>query len=190
MHVRHSLIAVTVTASAALLAGLLAGCGGGSASSQPPAARPSTAAPASTAAGTAAQGDGAQTLSCGLVPASLVNSALSTDLGAPAQSSAPNAVACQFKGAKAGAVEIRIQAGDDAAGFAAGRRTFEASGQRTKDYPGFADEAYTSTQQMPLGLPAVNTLVARHGSVEVLVAASVSIAAERALEEQVFAKAG
>jgi hypothetical protein len=179
MRIRHTITAVTVAASV-----LTAGCGGGSASSQSAAAQPSV--PASTAAA----GAGPSSVSCDLVPASLVNAALGTDLGAPSQSTAPNAVACQFKGAKAGAVEIRIQTGDDAAGFAAGRKSFETSGQPVKDYAGFADEAYTSTQKMPLGLPDVNTLVARQGSVEILVAASVSISAERALEERLFTKAG
>ena len=182
MRTRHAVIAVTAAASA-----LLAGCGGGgSGSSQPPVAQPSASTPASAAA----HGGGAQAVSCDLVPASLVNSALGTDLGAATQSSAPNAIACQFKGTKAGAVEIRIQTGDDAAGFAAARSTFEASGQPTKDYAGFADEAYTSTQQMPLGLPDVNTLVARQGAVEILVASSASITAERGLEQQIFAKVG
>jgi hypothetical protein len=182
MRTRHTVIAVTAAASAALLAG----CGGGSASSQPPVAQPS----ASTSAPAAAHGAGATAVSCDLVPASLVNSVLGTDLGAATQSSAPDAIACQFKGAKAGAVEIRIQTGDDAARFAAGRGTFEASGQPTKDYAGFADQAYTSTQKMPLGLPDVNTLVARQGTVEILVAASASITAERSLEQQIFAKVG
>ncbi len=124
------------------------------------------------------------------MPASLVNSALGTDLGVPTQTTGPNAIACEFKGAKSGAVEIRVQTGDDAAAFAAGRKTFAASGQPTKDYPGFGDEAYTSTQHMPLGLPAINTLVARQGAVEILVASPASFTAERALEQELFAKLG
>jgi hypothetical protein len=119
-----------------------------------------------------------------------VNAVLGTDLAAPDQRPAGNAIACEFKGTKAGAVEIRIQAGDDTAAFAAGRKAFDTSGQPTKDYTGFGDEAYINIRHMPLGLPDVNTLVARQGSVEILVSSSASIAAERALEQQLFAKVG
>lgn len=159
---------------------LLAGCGnaGSTSSSQP------IAASASPAAG----GGGSSQVTCDLVPASLVNSFLGTDLGAPMQTVAGNATACAFTGAKAGAVEIRIQTGDSATIFAVGRKTFDTTGQPTKDYAGFGDEAYTNTKHMPLGLPDVNTLVARQGSVEILVSSTAGIAAERALEQQVFAK--
>jgi hypothetical protein len=157
---------------------LLAGCGSsGSTSSQP------TAAAASSAAG----GAKSSQVTCDLVPASLVNSALGTDLGAPTQTIAGNATACEFKGAKAGAVEIRIQTDDNAAIFATERKTFDTTGQPTKDYAGFGDEAYTNIKHMPLGMPDMNTLVARQGSVEILVSSTASIAAERALEQQVFA---
>lgn len=164
---------------------LLAGCGStGSTSSQPTAASASSAVSASSAAG----GSGSSPVACELVPASLVNSALGTDLGAPVQTIAGNATACEFKGMKAGAAEIRIQTGDNATAFAAGRKTFDGADQRTMGYAGFGDEAYTNTKHMPMGLPDVNTLVARQGSVEILVSSTASIAAERALEQQVFAK--
>jgi hypothetical protein len=99
-------------------------------------------------------------------------------------------LAAQFQGTKAGTVMIRIQKGDDAAAFAVERKTFDSSGQPTQDYAGFGDEAYTSTKTMPLGLPNVNTLVAREGSVEILVSSSASTAAEQTLEQQVFTKVG
>jgi len=164
---------------------LLAGCGSAaSSSSSQTAASAAASAPAASSAAPAA----AAPVSCDLVPAALVNGALGTDLGAPSQSDGANAVACQFKGAKAGAVEIRIATGETAAAFATERTTFDSSGQATKAYAGFGDQAYTSTQKMPLGLPDVNTLVALKGSVEILVSSSASISAEQALEEQVFAK--
>lgn len=159
---------------------VLAGCGGGSSSSQQ-AAAPSAAVRSNA---------GSSSLTCNLVPASMVNAVLGTDLGNPTQSSGGNAVACEFQGTKAGAVTIRIQKGDDATAFAAERKTFQASDQPTKDYAGFGDEAYTNTKKMPLGLPDVNTLVARKGSVEILVSSSAGIAAERTLEQQLFAKVG
>jgi hypothetical protein len=124
------------------------------------------------------------------MPASLVNPALGTDLADPVQNAAGNATVCQFNGTKAGAVMIRVQTDDTAAGFAAERTTFDKSGQPTKDIAGFGDEAYANTKHMPLGLPDVNTLVARKGQVEILVSASASIAREQALEQQLFAKVG
>ena len=156
---------------------LLAGCGssGSSGASQ------SAAPPASPAAGPSR-------VSCALVPAPLVNAALGTDLGAPSQSTGGNAIACQFKGVKAGAVEIRIATGESAAAFAAGRKSFDSSGQPAKAYAGLGDQAYTTTQHMPMGLPSVNTLVALKGPVELLVSSTASITAEKALEQQLFAK--
>ncbi len=157
---------------------LLAGCAssGSSSTSQ------SAAFPASPAA------TGLSPVSCDLVPAVLVNAALGTDLGAPSQSTGGNAIACQIKGAKAGAAEIRIATGDTAAAFAAERKTFDSSGQPTRTYADFGDQAYTSTQHMPMGLPSVNTLVALKGSVELLVSSTANITAEKALEQQLFAK--
>lgn len=120
----------------------------------------------------------------------MVNSALGTDLADPVQNAAGNTTVCQFNGKKAGAVMIRVQTDDTAAGFAAERGTFDKTGQPTKAVAGFGDEAYTSTKHMPLGLPDMNTLVARKGHVEILVTASASIAAEQALEQQLFTKVG
>src|SRR5262249_50778704 len=147
---------------------LLAGCGSSASSSTPQ----STASPAAAAASPADAGP--SQVSCGLVPAAFVNAALGTDLGAPSQSDGGNAVACQYKGTKATTAEIRIATGDTAAAFAAERKTFDSSGQPTKAYDGFADQAFTSTQHMPLGLPSVNTLVALKGSVELLVSSTAS----------------
>ncbi|MGE5131300.1 MAG: hypothetical protein ACM32E_00135 [Gemmatimonadota bacterium] len=127
-------------------------------------------------------------MTCDLAPASLVNSALGTDLGAPSQTTAGSATACEYKGTKAGAVEIRIQTGDSAAIFAVERKAFDATGQRTKSYPGFGDEAFINVKHMPLSLPDVNTLVARQGSVEILVVSTASLTAEQTLEQQLFAK--
>jgi hypothetical protein len=162
---------------------LLAGCG----SSGSPSTSQSATSPASLAASSPAAAGPSQ-VSCDLVPATLVNAALGTDLGAPSQSTGGNAIACQFKGAKAGTAEIRIATGDTATAFAAERKTFDSSGQPTKTFAGFGDQAYTSTQHMPTGLPSVNTLVVLKGSVELLVSSTASITAEKALEQQLFAK--
>lgn len=161
---------------------LLAGCGGGRSAGNPPAA--TSASPA------AAAGAGSSPVTCDLAPGSLVNSALGTDLGAPAQTTAGSATACEYKGPKAGAVIIRIQTGDTAGLFAAERKTFDTTGQPTKDYPGFGDQAFTNVRHMPLSMPDMNTLVARKGSVEILVTSPARITAEQALEQQLFTKIG
>lgn len=162
---------------------LLAGCGSSGSSSISQSAA-SSASPAASSPAAAGQSQ----VSCGLVPATLVNAALGTDLGAPSQSAGANAVACQFKGAKAGTAEIRIATGETAAAFAAERKTFDSSGQPTKTYAGIGDQAYSSTQSMPMGMPSVHTLVALKGSVDLLVSSTASITSEADLEQQLFAK--
>lgn len=176
MHITRPIILTLASAF------LLAGCGSsGSPGTAQPAASPAASSPAAA---------GQAQVSCGLVPAALVNAALGTDLGAPSQSAGANAVACQFKGAKAGTLEIRIATGETAAAFAAERKAFGSSGQPTKTYAGIGDHAYTSTQSMPAGMPSVNTLVALNGSAELLVSSTASVASEAALERQLFAKIG
>jgi len=120
------------------------------------------------------------------VPASLVNTSLGSDVGAPAQTLNDSVTVCEYKGAKAGHVIVRFQTGEDAASFAAGRQGFDSNGEPTKTVTGFADEAYSST----LGTSdlAVITLVARTGPVEILVTSGASLDAEKALERQLFAK--
>jgi hypothetical protein len=184
MHINRPII-LTLTLAAPFL---VAGCSGSGSPSTTQAATSPASPAAASAAGTSPAAAAQSQVSCGLVPAALVNAALGTDLGAPSQSTAPSAVACQFKGAKAGTVEIRIATGETSAAFAAERQTFDSSGQPTKAYAGFGDQAYTSTQKMPLGMPDVNTLVALQGSVELLVSSNASITAEQALEQQLFAK--
>jgi hypothetical protein len=182
MHINRPIV-LTTLASAFLLAGC--GSSGSSTSSQSatsPAGTSSTGSPAAPAAA------GQSQVSCDLVPATLVNATLGTNLGAPSEETGPGAVACQYKGAKADAVEIRIATGETASAFQVERKTFDSSGQPTTTYASFGDQAYTSTQKMPLGMPDVNTLVVLKGSVEILVASNASITAEQNLEQQVFAK--
>jgi hypothetical protein len=167
---------------------VIAGCSGGGA----PAGAPASSQPPQAASSAAAQpgGQGSSPVSCAIMPASLVNSALGTDLADPAQNAAGGATVCQYQGTKAGSVIIRVQRDDTAASFAIERATFDKSGQPTKDLAGFGDQAYTNTKHMPLNLPDVDTLVARKGPVEILITSSAGIAAEQGLAQQLFAKIG
>jgi hypothetical protein len=161
-----------------VLAVLLAGCSGGSAGH-----------PGHSASGTAAAtatGHASAQPTCALVPASLVNTALGSDVGAPAQTLNGSVTVCEYNGAKAGHVIVRFQTGEDAASFATGREGFDSNGEPTKTVTGFADEAYSST--LGAGDLAVVTLVARTGPVEILVTSSASLDAEKALERQLFAR--
>jgi hypothetical protein len=182
MHINRPIV-LTSLASAFLLAGC--GSSGPSTTSQSAA---SSAGTSSTAAGSPAAAPAQSQVSCDLVPAALVNATLGTDLGAPSEETGPSAVACQYKGAKADAVEIRIATGETASAFQTERKTFDSSGQPTTTYTSFGDQAYTSTQKMPLGMPNVNTLVVLKGSVEILVSSNASFTSEQSLEQQVFAK--
>jgi hypothetical protein len=161
---RGSLLLAATAASACLLAGC-----GSSGSSGAPAAK----------------------ASCGVIPAVLVNAALGTDYGDPTQVSADSgSAACMYIGTKAGTAVIRLQTDDTAAAFTAARRAFDTSGQTTTDRPGLGDEAYSVVKQMPAGVPAMNTLVTRKGSVEVQVTSTASIVAEQSLTRQVLTTLG
>src|SRR5215469_15008804 len=107
-------------------ASMLAGCGGAGSSKSNQAPGP--------AATTAQNSAVAAALTCELVPGSTINAALGTDVGNPTQSTGGEAIACEFNGKKAGTVMIRIQKGDDATAFAVERKTFDTSGQPTKDF--------------------------------------------------------
>jgi len=161
-----------------VLAILLLGC------SSPSAGHPSHSA-SQTASATATGRTSAQP-TCALVPASLVNTTLGSDVGAPAQTLNGSVTVCEYNGAKAGHVIVRFQTGEDAASFATGRKGFDSNGEPTKTVTGFADEAYSST--LGTGDRAVVTLVARAGPVEILVTSSAGLDAEEALEKQLFAK--
>lgn len=123
---------------------------------------------------------------CALVSASLVNAALSADVGNPVQTVNSIVTVCEFSGQKAGHVTVRFQTSEDAASFAVGRKGFDANGEPTRDVAGFADQAYSST--LGSGDLVLNTLVARQGSVEILVSSKADVDAEKTLERQLFAK--
>lgn len=161
---------------------VLAGCGGSSGNSgSGTGGQPSAAASPGSGGGRASSQP-----TCALAPASVVNAALGSDLGAPQQTLNGTVTVCTYQGPKAGQVIVRFQTGDNATTFAAGRKAFDANHEPTKDYPGFADEAYTNT--LGSGGLTLNTLVARQGSTEILVTSKASFASEQKLEQQLFSR--
>jgi len=138
--------------------------------------------------GTTGGGGGGNTSqpSCRLAPASLVNTALGTDLGDPTEQINGPVTVCQYVGKAAGHVTVRFETGQSASIFQQVRKSFDDNGQPTKDVHGFADEAFSST--IGTANLTLNTLVARQGPVEILVTSKSSIGAEQTLEMQLFAK--
>jgi len=118
----------------------------------------------------------------------MVNAALGTDLGSPQQTLNNDQTVCRFQGPQAGEVIVQFQIGEDTNTFAAGRMQFDNNnlGDPTSNYPHFADEAYYET--LGIGALATNTLVARRGSIEILVSSQASLRAEQKLEQQLFTK--
>ena len=165
----------TVAAAAALL---ITGCGGtddggGSGSGG-----------GNAGGGNAGGGGQSSTPSCALVPASLVNSTLGTQVGDPDETNNSPVIVCNYSSTDSSSVLVRFQINNDAAGFARGKQGFTDSGQATVDIAGFQDEAFSSS--MGTGLSAVNSLVARKGSVEVMVVSSASTDKEKALIQKIF----
>jgi hypothetical protein len=164
-------------ASAVAVVGALAGCGGGSS--------PSTGNPSGNTNNN--NKPAAAALSCDLAPASLVNSTLGTNVGAPTVQTLDNVVVCTYTATSGiGTVIIRIQTDRQPADFVTARGQSDAQGIATTDLPGFEDKAYTS-QIKALDI-VTNTVVALKGTVEILVTSKASFDQEKALETALFAK--
>jgi hypothetical protein len=179
--------------AAALALPLLAGCGGssgsgaGSASSSAagsgPAASSSTPSSSAAASTSAAAGGG---VSCAKAPADVVGAALGDTLDPAAETrNGDTVVVCDYRGSKTGLVKVRIQTDSSAAAFAVEKKGFAGAGMPTKD-EAFADEAFSNV--LGSGQTTVTTLVARKGSVEILVTAKTTVAQEKALLTQLFAR--
>jgi hypothetical protein len=92
-------------------------------------------------------------------------------------------VVCDYKGPKTGLVKLRIQTDSSADGFAVDKKGFAGQSMKTTDEK-VADEAFSAV--VGTGQYRVTTLVARHGSVEILVAAKATVAQEKGLLNQLF----
>ncbi|MFD0580774.1 hypothetical protein [Dactylosporangium darangshiense] len=121
---------------------------------------------------------------CAIAPASLVNAVLGTDVGDPEENDGAFATVCDYIGASAGHMSVRLLTREDADAFAKVRAGFESSVQPTKDFPGLGDEAFSSSTAGQL----TNALAVRKGTVAVIVYSGASLDAERNLIQQLLAK--
>jgi len=93
---------------------------------------------------------------------------------------------CQYESKQPpGAVMLRAQTGQDAAGFAKGRASYESHGMRTTEVVGVGDEAFSSSSTAMKH--TITTLVARRGSLEITVSSPVGLEREKALLVRLFA---
>jgi hypothetical protein len=130
--------------------------------------------------------DGPVKADCGAVPASLVNETLGTTVREADVTDNKTVIVCRYEpttGSGPG-VLVRFQNPDDAASFKVAKEGYTKNGLETKDVPGFADEAFSNT--IGTGAILTNTLVARKGSVQILLTSGATIDKEKALLQKVF----
>jgi hypothetical protein len=114
----------------------------------------------------------------------MVGSALGDTVSAGQESrTGDTVVVCDYKGPKTGLVKLRIQVDSSAGAFAVEKKGFATQQMATTD-EAFADEAFSNV--LGTGSYAITTLVARRGSVEILVAAKAKVSQEKALLGQLF----
>jgi hypothetical protein len=100
--------------------------------------------------------------------AAKVGSALDMSLKAPSVTGNDVVRVCTYAPQDGtGTALVRLQAGSSATTFAQGKEIFKNSGQTATDETGVGDEAYSST--LSGGSITVYTIVARKGTLEVLV---------------------
>jgi hypothetical protein len=117
------------------------------------------------------------------LPACPTAATIKTELGldvkeATIEGNAPVRV-CQFApGGTTGSAIVRFQGKEDAQQFATAKQIFKDSGQPVTDVTGLGDEAYSST--LGSSKIVINTIVARKGSLEVLITSQASLEQEKA----------
>jgi hypothetical protein len=123
-------------------------------------------------------------VSCAVAPAALVGAALGDTLNAAQETrNGDTIVVCDYAGAKAGVVKLRIQTDSSATAFAADKKGFATQSMKTTN-EAFADEAFSNV--LGSGPYQVTTLVARKGPVEILIVAKATVAQEKRLLSQLF----
>ncbi len=171
--------ATLLIAAATVAAGaLLAGCSSSSGNQN-------SGGPGGTASRSA--GASGAKASCDLAPASLVNSVLGTQVGDPEAQNLTTVTVCRYTSTDGtGSVVLRMQTDMSSTLFTQSRTVSDQNGLKTTDFPGFADQAFTSV--LSVGTHTTNTLVALKGTISILVSSPATFDAERSLEDQLFGK--
>jgi hypothetical protein len=129
---------------------------------------------------------GAKKASCDLATPALIKQTLGLDVGAGTANDNGSVTVCTYPPAAGSThtVLIRFETDSSAAAFKAARDSYAPQNMQTADFPGFVDEAYTNSISA-LNI-TTNTLVARKGSLEILMSAAASFDQEKALEQKLF----
>src|SRR5689334_16615296 len=136
--------------AAMIMAGTVAACGNGA--DQP--------GPTGGSTNSGQQPPAANTPTCALAPASLVNSVLGTNVGDPKAQELCKFEVCRYDpaGGRRDNVVVRIQTHMSRDTFDKGRKISDDTGLKTTDLPGFQDAAYTRV--LSAGSVTTNTVVA------------------------------
>jgi len=157
-----------------------------------------TSAPTTTAAtgtspttggssGSPSGGSTDKAFSCALVPASDVNAALGTSVGAPQTESVGTVTTCTYSSTNPiQTVIIRVDTGSSAATFAAEKAQSVAQGQSPSTVPGVGDDAYSLS--ISGGGFTTNTFAVRKGSTDAQVNSPATPAQTQAYATQLVAK--
>jgi hypothetical protein len=168
----------------------LAGCGSAASSSSTGAAgTTSSSAPAGAAASQGAGTGATASLTCALAPASLVSTDLGvTGLSDPKQVVKDGSASCVYSGST-GIVSLNLLNGATTDKMSVEQQTM-AKSEQVKAFSGLGDEAFSASLSVGDGVPSPNTLVARQGTVEIMVVSSADVTAEKSLEQHIFANIG
>lgn len=122
---------------------------------------------------------------CKSAPPSLIKELLGAAVEEPSAKLSGTVISCQYA-RKDSAVPILVRMRADAteASFASTRLSLRETNTKTADYKGLGDEAYTSSVQ--LGKDTTRTLVARKGSIEILVSSPATFDQEKAFILHMF----
>ena len=151
--------AATLAVAAAASATLLSACSSSSSST----ATTSTTAPGGSANSTP---QATTDFACSKVPASEVNAALGTSVGAPTSQTGGSATSCTYSSnSPIQTVIVRVDPASSAGTFAAEQSQTTAAGQTVTPVSGVGDGAYSTT--LSAGGFTTNTFAVRKGTLEV-----------------------
>jgi hypothetical protein len=123
---------------------------------------------------------------CGKASAAVVKSTLGFTVTEPQESFDETEIECTYRPVGNGnALVVKFRTGQDAASFTRIRHESDNTGKPTMDVDGVGDQAYATSDEF--GDMVSNTLVARKGSVQMLVTAPAPIDQEKAFVKAVFA---